>query len=102
MEGSGNCHVLAVFASALMKAGGLDSIVLLGDAKQSQEESLGTPHAIAAVNLPQQPSYDNRQSISYYDYNGERYYLAEATWSSPFTDSSDTEIIGSLVGDNPW
>ena len=55
VEGSGDCDTLAVFAAALMKAGGLDSAIIYGTAKGSQEDQLGVGHAMVGVELGQQP-----------------------------------------------
>src|SRR2546426_7552442 len=44
VEGSGDCDTPAVFAAALMKAGELDSAIIYGPAKGSQEDQLGVGH----------------------------------------------------------
>ncbi len=102
VEGSGDCDTLAVFAAALMKAGGLDSNILLGTAKGSPEDELGIVHAMVGVNLSQQPDDHNRPDSWYYDYDGNTYYLGEATWSDVFLDPADYSQYGSAIGDMPW
>jgi len=102
VEGSGDCDTLAVFAAALMKAGGLDTAVLLGTAKGSPEDNAGVGHAMVGVALDQDPDDHCRESFSYVDHGSTRYYLAEATWSDPFTESWNYDEIGTAVGDNPW
>ena len=102
VEGSGDCDTLAVFAAALMKAGGLDTAVLLGTAKGSPEDEAGVGHAMVGVALDEAPDDHYRDSEWYVDYGSTRYYLAEATWSDPFRESGDYDYIGTAVGDNPW
>ena len=85
-----------------MKAGGLDTAVLLGTAKGSLEDSVGVGHAMVGVALDQAPDDHYRKSYSYVDYAGTRYYLAEATWNDPFSKSWYYDYVGTAVGDNPW
>lgn len=104
VEGSGDCDTLAVFAAALMKAGGLDSAIIYGTANGSEEDQLGVAHAMVGVNLDEEPN-DHLRTFSWYieDENGKEYYLAEATWGSGvFVDPWDYTIEGSAVGDSPW
>ena len=105
VEGSGDCDTLAVFAAALMKAGGLDSAIIYGTANGSQEDQLGLAHAMVGVNLTEKPDDQFRQYTYYMSdsNNGKTYYLAEATWGSGvFVKPWDYSIIGSAVGDSPW
>ncbi|MGI0015264.1 MAG: transglutaminase domain-containing protein, partial [Nitrososphaera sp.] len=103
VEGSGDCDTLAVFAAALMKAGGLDTVVISGYAKGSPEDELGIGHAMVGVALSEQPDDHYREFSSYVDYDGERYYLGEATWNNQLlTQQFDYTRIGTAVGDNPW
>jgi hypothetical protein len=101
-EGSGDCDTLAVFAAALMKAGGLDTAVLLGTAKGSPEDDEGVGHAMVGIALDVAPDDHYRDSPWYVDYGSTRYYLAEATWSDPFREFWDYDYIGTAVGDSPW
>lgn len=101
VEGSGDCDTLAVFAAALMKAGGLDTIIILGEAKGSPEDDIGGGHAMVGVYLSEQPD-DHRESVSYYEHEGRVYYVAEATWADEFAKPWDYDVIGAAVGDNPW
>ena len=63
-DNSGDCDVLSVLAASLMKAGGLDVVLL----EYSNHMNIG-------VCLP------NKQSGTYYNYNGKRFYVAETTGS---------------------
>ncbi len=102
VEGSGDCDTLAVFAASLMKAGGLDTIVVLGYAKGSPETDQGVGHSMVGVYLGEQPKDHPRATIWSYDYEGKKYFVAEATWSDVFKSPWNYDIIGSAVGDSPW
>lgn len=103
VEGSGDCDTLAVFAAAVMKAGGLDTIVISGYAKGSPEDTIGVGHTMVAVALDNQPDDHARSSFSYIGYGGKRYYLGEATWNNDnITQQFDYDLVGTAVGDNPW
>ncbi len=109
VEGSGDCDNLAVLLASILAAGGYDTVVLLVqvDTPQGPEG-----HAMAAVALPKPPRdlyRYGRDAAYYYEYNGRRFYLLEATWPRP----GDTGYVdpympdafslpGAFVGDNPW
>ena len=69
VQNKGDCDLFSFTAASIMKAGGLD-IVLLYYERES--------HMNVGVNLPTEPR-DARTSISYFSYNGRRYYMAECT-----------------------
>jgi hypothetical protein len=108
VEGSGDCDSFSVFAAALLKAGGLDSIVVVGYAKKGLQEngaySVIEAHAIVGVNLPEKPDdhklVDSR--YGYIDYQHERYYLAETTIVGPFHWSEYDSTLAISVGNTPW
>ncbi|NWG09713.1 MAG: hypothetical protein HXX80_05355 [Nitrososphaerales archaeon] len=104
-EGSGDCDNLAVLTASIILAGGLDVILLLVEAN-------GGGHCMLAVSLSSSPDdlYDyGRDSVWYYEYNGEEYWLIEATWGDPGGDGwvdpatpNACYYVGAFVGDNPW
>lgn len=108
VEGSGDCDSFSVFAAALLRAGGLDSIVVVGYAKKGLQEngdySIVEAHAIIGVNLAETP--DDHELVDggygYIDYLGERYYLAETTIVGPFHWSEYDNALAISVGDIPW
>ncbi|MCP8314196.1 MAG: hypothetical protein H3Z53_07495 [archaeon] len=105
VEGSGDCDNLAVLTASILLAGGFDVIILLVEAD-------GGGHCMLAVSLSSPPDdlYDyGRDSRWYYEYNGEKYYLIEATWGDPggenWVDPATHDAynyVGAFVGDNPW
>lgn len=108
VEGSGDCDSFSIFAAALLKAGGLDSIAVVGYAKKGLQEngdySIVEAHAIVGVNLPERP--DDHELVDggygHIDYQGERYYLAETTIVGPFHWSEYDSTLAISVGDIPW
>lgn len=109
VEGSGDCDNVAVLLASILAAGGLDTLVLLVEVETPQ--GVGG-HAMVAVALPSPPDdlfQYGRDTYYYYEYNGKKFYLMEATWMTP--DSPDyispylpesLYVPGALVGDNPW
>jgi hypothetical protein len=65
----GDCGSLSLLTASILKAGGLDVVLL---------EYPGLQHLNVGVNLPHKPNYA-RSNAYYIDYNGERYYIAEST-----------------------
>ena len=104
VEGSGDCDNVAVLLASILRAAGLDTVILLVKVP-------GGAHAMAAVALPSPPddlfSY-NRKFYWYYEYDGKTYYLLEATWpeiGEKWIDPASPDALwydGSMVGDNPW
>jgi hypothetical protein len=108
-DGYGDCDNLATLAAAIMKAGGLDSAVVIGPVVISQGGCFGgrTNHAMLGVHLSEPPD-DNPKAnpdLDPIDHNLKTYYLAEATRSiggPPVTDYTGyASEEGSFVGDNP-
>lgn len=116
-EREGDCDNLSTLAAAIMKAGGLDSVVVIipvgvGDCFGPSR------HAMVGVHLSEPPNSDAYASPNYdpdrnypnyvTDDNSEKYYLAEATWYNksplPITSASQYDTYaandGSLVGEN--
>ncbi len=109
VEGSGDCDNVATLLASILRAGGLDTIVLLVVVQTTEGEG---GHAMVAVALPSPPTdvvrYGQRY-YWYYEYKGKRYYPAEATWMKPGDSAyihpaspSAFMVEGSFVGDNPW
>ena len=104
VEGSGDCDNIAVLLASILRAADMDVIILL-------VETRGNAHAMVGVALPNPPDdllKFGRDSYWYYEYNGERYYLFEATWTrlgekwiNPASPKA-FQYLGSMVGDNPW
>ena len=69
VENEGDCDLFSFVAASVMKAGGLDVVLLLYEAQS---------HMNVGVHLSQEPE-DARSTIHYYSYEGKRYYVAECT-----------------------
>ncbi|MFQ5999962.1 MAG: Ig-like domain-containing protein, partial [Candidatus Bathyarchaeia archaeon] len=69
VENEGDCDLFSFIAASVMKAGGLDVVLLLYEAQS---------HMNVGVHLSQEPE-DTRTTIHYYSYEGKRYYVAECT-----------------------
>ena len=69
VENEGDCDLFSFIAASVIKAGGLDVVLLL-----YEEQS----HMNVGVHLSQEPE-DARFPIHYYSYEGKRYYVAECT-----------------------
>jgi hypothetical protein len=104
-EGSGDCDNLAVLTASILLAGGLDVVLLLVEAN-------GGGHCMLGVSLSSPPDdlYEyGRDRKWYYPYNGDEYWLIEATWGNlggegwvdPATPNA-YYYVGAFVGDNPW
>lgn len=105
VESSGDCDNLATLLASVLKAAGLDVIILVGDVGN-------TGHAMIGVALSTHPDdlfEYGRERYWYYEYDDLTYYMAEATWHSisepgyidPATNYA-LNYIGSMCGDNPW
>lgn len=68
-ENEGDCDLFSFLAASIIKAGGIDVVLLL-----YEEEK----HMAVGVNLQQEPQ-DARSNVYYYTYQQERYYVAEST-----------------------
>jgi hypothetical protein len=69
VENEGDCDLLSIIAASIMKAGGLDVILLLLEAHD---------HMMVGVHLPQSPK-DVRTQVFYYKHEEKEYYVAETT-----------------------
>jgi len=69
VENEGDCDLLSFIAASVMKAGGLDVVLLYYEAKS---------HMNVGVNLSHEPQ-DARSALYYRNYDGKRYYVAECT-----------------------
>jgi len=69
VENEGDCDLFSFTAASIMKAGGLDVVLLLYETQN---------HMTVGVNLSHEP-YDARSDVYYYSYDGKQYYVAECT-----------------------
>ncbi|MEJ2271396.1 MAG: Ig-like domain-containing protein [Candidatus Bathyarchaeota archaeon] len=69
VENEGDCDLLSIVAASIIKAGGLDVVLLLLEYYD---------HMLIGVNLPDTPK-DARSQVYYYSYEGKKYYIAETT-----------------------
>jgi len=69
VENKGDCDLFSYIAASIMKAGGLDVVLLYYESKS---------HMNIGVQLSHVP-YDARSQAYYVTYNGIRYYVAECT-----------------------
>jgi hypothetical protein len=65
----GDCDLFSFVAASVMVAGGLDVVLLFYDSED---------HMNIGVNLSHAPE-DARSAVTYFTYNGKRYYMAETT-----------------------
>lgn len=69
VENEGDCDLFSFLAASVMKARGLDVVLLLYETQS---------HMNVGVHLSDEPN-DARSTVSYYTYDGKRYYVAEST-----------------------
>ena len=69
VENEGDCDLLSFIAASVMKAGGLDVVLLYYETRS---------HMNIGVNLSHEPQ-DARSALYYHIYDGKRYYVAECT-----------------------
>lgn len=69
VENEGDCDLFSFIAASVMKAGGLDVVLLLYETQS---------HMNVGVHLSEEPE-DARSAVHYYSYEGKRYYVAECT-----------------------
>ena len=70
VENSGDCDVFSLLAASVMKAKGMDVVLL--DWKDESHMNVG-------VYLAETPVYARQSSVWYISYNSKRYYIAECT-----------------------
>jgi len=69
VENEGDCDLLSLIAASIMKAGGLDVVLLL---------LKDHDHMMLGVHLPENPK-DARTQAYFYEHEEKKYYVAEAT-----------------------
>jgi len=69
VENKGDCDLFSIMAASIMKAGGLDVVLLLLEQQD---------HMLVGVHLPESPK-DARSQVYFYRYEGKKYYLGETT-----------------------
>jgi len=69
IENEGDCDLFSFIAASVMKAGGLDVVLLLYETQS---------HMSVGVHLSDEPN-DVRSALYYYTHDGKRYYVAECT-----------------------
>ena len=69
VENQGDCDTFSYLAASIIKAGGLEVVLLYYEAEN---------HMNVGVHLSQSPQ-DARSSVHYYSYQGKKYYVAECT-----------------------
>src|SRR4030066_966317 len=73
VENSGDCDVLSLLAASIMKAGGLDVVLLY-------YKGLKPSHVNLGVYLPHSPVYRSGWTVpTGFEYNNKTYWMAEAT-----------------------
>lgn len=73
VENSGDCGALSLLAASIMKAGGLDVVLLYYESGHSTHMALG-------VHLPFNPTHYRLWLMpKFYEYEGKRYWVAETT-----------------------
>jgi hypothetical protein len=68
-ENEGDCDLFCFLAASILKAGGIDVILLLYESEE---------HMALGINLSQEPN-DVRTNVYYVTYENTRYYVAEST-----------------------
>jgi hypothetical protein len=71
-ENEGDCDLLTILAASIMKAGGIDVVLLFLEAQD---------HMFLGINLPERPK-DARSTVYFYRYQERKYYVAETTGGS--------------------
>jgi len=69
VENEGDCDLYSIIAASIMKAGGLDVVLLLLEYHD---------HMMVGVHLPESPKYAQTQAY-FYEYEEKKYYVAETT-----------------------
>lgn len=69
VDNKGDCDLFSTTAASIMKAGGLDVVLLLLE---------GYDHMFLGVNLPDSPK-DARSTVHFYRHQEKKYYVAETT-----------------------
>ncbi|MEM3641000.1 MAG: Ig-like domain-containing protein, partial [Candidatus Bathyarchaeia archaeon] len=91
VENRGDCDLFSYVAASIMKAGGLDVVLLYYEDKT---------HMNVGVSLPNPPRHA-RTTVYYVSYNGVNYYIAECTGGDWRTGWRVGECPPDLIGENP-
>jgi hypothetical protein len=91
VENKGDCDLFSYVAASIMKAGGLDVVLLYYKSEA---------HMNVGVHLPNPPSYARGQ-VYYVTYNNIRYYIAECTGGNWEQGWRVGECPSDLIGENP-
>ncbi|MEM2202156.1 MAG: Ig-like domain-containing protein [Candidatus Bathyarchaeia archaeon] len=91
VENRGDCDLFSYVAASIMKAGGLDVVLLYYEDKA---------HMNVGVSLPNAPRYARTQAY-YVNYGGIKYYIAECTGGNWRTGWRVGECPPDLIGENP-
>jgi hypothetical protein len=86
VENEGDCDLFSIVAASIMKAGGLDVVLLLLE---------GQDHMLVGVHLPESPE-DARSQVYLYKHEGKKYYVAETTggnWENGWRVGECPEIL---------
>jgi len=93
VDNSGDCDVLSYLAASIMKAGGLDVVLLHYKERSPTHMNIG-------VYLPNTPVYSKWwMTPKGYEYNGKKYWVAECTSKG---DWKVGDQPSSLAGANAW
>ena len=85
-EDEGDCDLFTIVAASIMKAGGLDVVLLLLEQQD---------HMLLGVHLSESPK-DARSQLYFYRYEGKKYYVAETTggkWENGWRVGECPEIL---------
>ncbi|MEM3698207.1 MAG: Ig-like domain-containing protein [Candidatus Bathyarchaeia archaeon] len=91
VENKGDCDLFSYVAASIMKAGGLDVVLLYYENKA---------HMNVGVSLPNSPRYARTQAY-YVSYNGIKYYIAECTGGNWRDGWRVGECPPDLIDENP-
>jgi hypothetical protein len=86
VENEGDCDLFSIVAASIMKAGGLDVVLLLLEYQD---------HMLVGVHLPESPK-DARSQVYLYKHEGKKYYVAETTggnWENGWRVGECPEIL---------
>ena len=90
VENEGDCDLFSIIAASIMKAGGLDVVLLYLEWED---------HMLLGVHLPESPK-DSRSTVYFYRYQEKKYYVAETTggnWENGWRVGECPEILQRAV-----
>ena len=86
LENEGDCDLFSIVAASIMRAGGLDVVLLLLEYQD---------HMLVGVHLPESPK-DARSQVYFYKHEEKKYYVAETTggnWENGWRVGECPEIL---------